>query len=257
MCYQASPSNPSSDTFTLCSWNVNRLSENDPKKFEVVVDTIRSLDCDVIALQEVSSLTAAENLAKCLSTPTDEWSKEDYDVPVHGVDEYSVFLWRKSSSIKIIKPHPPLYDKVFYRKASCLSFEYNGKLINVINVHFIARKSRNVGDDFSQKEKNDEEQDHLYDIFEKESKGAYAFIAVGDFNCYPMSFSHQGEMMTNYCQLLYPRMYTNTMEDDCYDNVLVSPDVKEKHILLPASVCDIKGDHISDHKPIKVIFSNM
>ncbi len=110
MCYQASPSNPSSDTFTLCSWNVNQLSEKNPRKFEVVVDTIRSLDCDVIALQEVSSLTAAENLAKRLSTPTDEWSKEDYDEPVNakegGVDEYSVFLWRKSSSIEIIEPPP-------------------------------------------------------------------------------------------------------------------------------------------------------
>ncbi len=171
-----------------------------------------------------------------------------------------------------MNPPPPLYvDKVFYRKLSCLSFEYNGKLINVINVHFIARKSRNVGDGFSQKEKNDEEQDHLYDIFEKESKGAYAFIAVGDFNCYPMSFGRSkvdpGQDITditNYCQLLHPRMYTNTLQDDCYDNVLVSTDVKEKHKPV-ASVCDICMDSLAshtskdipDHKPIKVIFYNM
>ncbi len=100
----------------------------------------------------------------------------------------------------------------------------------------------------------------MYDIFKRE--GTYA-IAVGDFNCYPMSFSPQGQMMTNYSQLLYPRMYTNTLPDNCYDNVLVSPDVKEKHISVPASVCDISlgssytSKDIPNHKPIKVIFSNM
>ncbi len=248
-----------STTLTLCSWNVQQLSENSkkrPEKFQAVVDTIRGLNCDVIALQEVSTETAGEILANLLNTTPNEWSAQSYVVyAVEGelFKEHSVFLW-KNTSISDVRSRD-YGDNSFNRRLHCIDFEYNAKSMTAINFHFKARGAQ-------QKVANDQEQDALYNFFQN---GPKDLIAVGDFNCYPMSFSPQGQMMTNYSQLLHPRMYTNTIEDDCYDNVLVRPDVKKKHNPV-ASVCDIcmdsldsshTSDDISNHKPIKVIFSNM
>ncbi len=77
--------------------------------------------------------------------------------------------------------------------------------------------------------------------------------------------------ITNYYQVLHPRMYTNTIQDDCYDNVLVHPAVKKDHDLVPSVAIgapefyfeenmdrkSMDRKSISDHRAIKVIFYNM
>ncbi len=250
-----------STTLTLCSWNVQKLSEtSNPQKFQAVANTIRSLNCDIIALQEVSTETAGGLLANQLSTTTDEWSADSYVVNTTGVvKEYSVFLWKNTSISDVLSrgyKHDP-----FNRELHHLDFKHNAKSMTAINFHFRARKSK-ITDSVSQKVINDREQDALYGLFQNWSD-QYLF-AVGDFNCYPMSFSPQGQMMTNYSQLLYPRMYTNTIQDDCYDNVLVSTDVRASHspvpsVNNPAYYYDAQNTRkeISDHRSIKVTFHKM
>ncbi len=251
-------------TLTLCSWNVQKLSEKSTEKLTIIADTLRGLNCDVIALQEVSTDTVGEILAKSLKTTTSTWSADSHVICEGGaVKEYSVLLWNNSS---ISDVEPKLEHKRFSRILHYINFKYNEKSMRIANFHFKTRNSV-ITNGVSQKVTNDREQDALYDLFQT-WPNKYLF-AVGDFNCYPMSFDHStGQMRSNYCQLLHPRMYTNYIQDDCYDNVLVRPHMKTNHNPKASVNNPVKQYYtidatknktrlISDHKPIRVIFKNI
>ncbi len=251
-------------TLTLCSWNVQKLSETSPEKLTIIADTLRSLNCNVIALQEVSTATAGDKLAECLSTTTSTWSANSHVIneKSDAVKEYSVLLWN-NSFIRDVKPKGHVL-KPFSRELHYIDFMFNKRSMRIANFHFRARKPK-ITDGISQKVTNDREQDALNDLFQS---GSEYLFAVGDFNCYPMSFDHStGQMRSNYCQLLHPRMYTNDKQDDCYDNVLVPRHVVTDHKPKPSVKNPVKQDYfdatknktrlISDHKPIKVIFNNI
>ncbi len=213
-------------TLTLCSWNVQKLSEKSSEKLRIIVNTLRGLNCDVIALQEVSTATPGDILAaEYLSTITSKWSANSHVINEKSVrdKEYSVFLWN-NSSVSGVEPNGHV-RKPFSRELHYINFTYNKKSMRMANFHFRARKPK-ITDRVSQKVTNDWEQDALYDLFQTWTN--YLF-AVGDFNCYLMSFDRTGQMRSNYCQLLHPHVYTNYKQDDCYDNVLARPHIVTSH----------------------------
>ena len=252
--------NDSSNTFSLCSWNVNRLSENNYEKLVAVAETIKNLDCDIVALQEVATATAGREIAAYLNTTApNRWSASSRQVSPddNKLIEHSVFLWKNSIIVCINDPAVPNY---FYRKVHYFNFTYKGQYTRIANLHFRARISLPTNGKLF----NDGEQDHLFDLFQNECE---YFFAVGDFNCYPMSCNVWGEVISNYCHLLHPRMYTNYLQDECYDNVLVRPHIATRHKFVSvvykgnmqythvdAATGKREIKNISDHRPIRVVF---
>ena len=248
--------NDSSNTFSLCSWNVNRLSENNYEKLVAVAETIKNLDCDIVALQEVATATAGREIAAYLNTTApNKWSASSCQVSPENnkLIEHSVFLWKNSFIVYMGDPAVPTY--YFYRKVHYFEFTYKGQSMKIANLHFRARSSLET------KLLNDREQNYLFNLFQNEC-GCEYFFAVGDFNRYPISCDIWGQVKTNYCQLLGPQKYTNYLQNECYDNVLVPPHIAMRHKLESAvyngnmeyTHVDATRKKISDHRPIGVVF---
>ncbi len=102
-----------------------------------------------------------------------EWSH--FSEQVNAANEksikYSVFLYK--NSLEEVSHYCD--NKHFYRKQHYICFKYNGKSMEIVNLHFKARKSKTTDGDVRQKIKNDEEQDHLQMLFK--DKFEY-FIAI-------------------------------------------------------------------------------
>ena len=121
---------------------------------------------------------------------------------------------------------------------------------------------------YQKKKKNDKEQVKLIDLVRHVHRpgtyvdqpstlyqpGTYVYqpspyvFLIGDFNCFPWS---KGLEMDKYVNLFPLRKYTNTKQDECYDNIIV-PDTRLCCNVVVVSDCDLKK--VSDHFPIYADF---
>ena len=87
----------------------------------------------------------------------------------------------------------------------------------------------------------------LYQSRTLNQPGTYVFL-IGDFNCFPWS---KGLEMNKFVNLFPLRMYTNTKQDECYDNIIVPDKTLCRNVVV---VTDRNLIKVSDHFPIYADF---
>ena len=231
----------------IASWNVNCLTikitdkvseEERIKNIEDMAEAIKRNEFVIVALQEVSSDAAIFKLYEALNKDCPPKSPS-WRYTCQSVKKKKLgFVW--NSDIIEHDEDKDLPFKYFLRTPFNLTFKFEGIVISLVNLHLIHRGN-------SKKIKNDFEQDKLIDLVRHVHGympgGTYVFL-IGDFNCFPWS---KGLEMDKYVNLFPLRKYTNTKQDECYDNIIV-PD---KRLCCNVDVITDPGlIKVSDHFPI-------
>ena len=240
----------------IASWNVNGLttkSEAKCKNIKDVAKAIQDYKFDIVALQEISSNDALYWLCQVLNEneTNNPWNYTGQLIGKH--DFFKLGLVWKCGIIEI-QWYGDLPFDYFERKPYHFKFKFEGITINLVNLHLIQRGNdqsrKNV--EVSKKINNDKEQDQLIDLVRHvcptDQPGTYVFL-IGDFNCFP--WSKDLHVQDNKYVNLFPlRMYTNTKQDECYDNIIV-PDKITCHRDV---ITDYRLKDVSDHFPIYADF---
>jgi endonuclease/exonuclease/phosphatase family metal-dependent hydrolase len=134
-----SPSEPSAfellsfgedETLEVMTWNLQEFAKNYDVTVENVTGVLKALDVDIVALQEIQSITSFEEVVEGLDNRTGyRSSSAAYSINL-------AYVYRKDMTVKRIYeiyqddwwsfPRPPLVMEI----------EWNGKRIIVINNHF-------------------------------------------------------------------------------------------------------------------------
>ena len=231
----------------IASWNVNCLTikktdkvseEERIKNIEDIAEAIKRYKFDIVALQEVSSDAAIFKLYEALNKDCPPKSPSWLYTCQPVKKKKLVFVW--NSDIIEHDEDKDLPFKYFLRTPFNLTFKFEGIVISLVNLHLIHRGN-------SKKIKNDFEQDKLIDLVHSlcptDQPSPYVFL-IGDFNCFPWS---EGLEMDKYVNLFPLRMYTNTKQDECYDNIIVPDKTLCRRIDVITDPGLIK---VSDHFPI-------
>ena len=238
----------------IASWNVNGLTTKSEARVEIikhVAEAIKLYKFDIVALQEIPSSDAMSELREALNIkekdrPQQSWKCRSQEDNAKKLG----FVW--NSGIIEIEVHDLPFD-YFARRPYHLKFKFEGRTINLVNLHLTSRGNgqakRKI--EISKKINNDKEQDKLIDLVHNvcpiDQPSPYVFL-IGDFNCFPWS---KGLEMKNYVNLLPLRKYTNTKQDECYDNIIVPDKIKCDRNVITAD--NLK--RLSDHFPIWAEFS--
>ena len=239
---------PATKNLRIASWNVNNLTTESEARVEIikhVAEAIKLYKFDIVALQEIPSADAMSKLCKALNkdNPLQSWKCKSQQDNAKKLG----FVW--NSGIIKIEVHDLPFD-YFARKPFLLKFKFEGITINLVNLHLTSRGNgqakRKI--EISKKINNDKEQDKLIDLVRHVNQpGTYVFL-IGDFNCFPWSKELQDNKYVN----LFPlRMYTNTKQDECYDNIIVPDQIKCDRGVFTADNLKL----LSDHFPIWAKFS--
>ena len=238
----------------IASWNVKGLTTKSEARVEIikhVAEAIKCYELDIVAFQEISSNYALQGLCKALNE-NEMYNPWNYASQEVGQNDFLKlgFVWKCG----IEHEWHDLPVDYFERRPYHLKFKFEGSTINLVNLHLIHRgndqSSRKV--EISKKINSDKEQDQLIDLVHgvcpTDQRGTYVFL-IGDFNCFPSS---KGLQDNKYANLFPLRMYTNTKQDECYDNIIV-PDKIVHDKRLCRNVVVITDHHlknVSDHFPI-------
>ena len=245
---------PATKNLRIASWNVNGLTTKSEVRVEIikhVAEAIKLYKFDIVALQEIPSADAMSELREALNIkekgrPQQSWKCRSQEDNAKKLG----FVW--NSGIIEIEVHDLPFD-YFARRPYHLKFKFEGRTINLVNLHLTSRGNgqakRKI--EISKKINNDKEQDKLIDLVHNvcpiDQPSPYVFL-IGDFNCFPWS---KGLEMKNYVNLLPLRKYTNTKQDECYDNIIVPDKIKCDRNVITAD--NLK--RLSDHFPIWAEFS--
>ena len=248
----------------IASWNVNGLttkSEARHQFIKCVAEAIKSYKFDIVAFQEISSNDALQRLCEALNENemNNPWKCASQPIRQHDFLKLG-FVWKCDIEIEV---HDLPFD-YFERRPYHLKFKFEGITINLVNLHLIQRgndkSKRKV--EISKKINNDKEQDQLIDLVRYihvylpgtlyqpstlYQPGTYVFL-IGDFNGFPWS---KGLEMNKYVNLFPLRMYTNTKQDEYYDNIIVPDKIKCHRGVITADNLKL----LSDHFPIWAEFS--
>ena len=242
-------------------------SEDRVEIIKCVAAAIKCYKFDMVAFQEISSNDALQRLCEALNENemNNPWKYASQPIRQHDFFKLG-FVWKWDIEIEV---HDLPFD-YFERRPYHLKFKFEGRTINLVNLHLISRGNdipRRIVE-ISKKIKNDKEQDKLIDLVRHvHQPGTYVYqpgtlyqpgtcvyqpspyvFLIGDFNCFPWS---EGLEKDKYVNLFPLRKYTNTKQDECYDNIIV-PDKGLCHNV------DVITDHhlrnVSDLFPIYADF---
>ncbi len=159
------------ETFEILTWNIETFAKNGSVTVEYVVQAIEALDPDVIALQEISSVTRFDELVAAL----DGWS--GYRANSSYADINLAYVWKEAAlsdvtvrEVYSIGDHHPLP-----RTPLVLECEFNNIPLVIINNHLKAMS----GQDNEDRRRLGSE---CLDTYIADSRGDERVILVGDLN---------------------------------------------------------------------------
>jgi len=122
----------SDETLDLLTWNIESFPKDEARTPEYVVDTLRMLKPDVVAIQEVWSQAHLEWVARTLGS---------YRVEVVRGDEATglAFLYNEDT-VTLVSPAQTILRQVAYdfanRPPIQIDIEFRGNLLRLLNLHY-------------------------------------------------------------------------------------------------------------------------
>ena len=233
----------------IASWNLRNATEKGkyyPEKIEIICKTIKRINPDIIALQEIAS--PGDILDIIRDTMGKSWRATCSTVTLHKPDEYGGFLWKDRGEQKATVE---IEDIGFKKKVCKMEIQIENFWFTILNFHFACRED----DDSDSREENDGEVKQLCDIPKSTNFRNTNPILLGDFNICPIN--NELTKSHHFERFFEPHEYTNVAKSHCYDNIIVHHKLKlcsKTHhiecIDVPDDETKKKLPNMFDHLPI-------